>query len=175
MNRVTVILLKRHLRSLKGTPDELVYTGKTTDANKLARLMPVFISFVLANLEYFREAHGYALCRNRTIPGQKAHIFAPFRDAWFPHALREMRAEDLGVPLDDVEETQYLYKKNQTLSRHGQSMAIPCVSAVQGWQFRKDLETKGKKRKLENDAVEALLGLDKANSSTGVTGVATEA
>jgi hypothetical protein len=49
--------------------------------------MPVFISFVLANLEYFREAHGYTLRRNRTIPGQKAHIFAPFRDAWFPQAL----------------------------------------------------------------------------------------
>ena len=110
MDRVTIILLKRHLRSVKGTPDELVYTGKTTDANSLARLMPVFISFVLANLEYFREAHGYALRRNRTIPGQKAHIFAPFRDAWFPHALREIRAEDLGVPLDDVEETQYLYE-----------------------------------------------------------------
>ena len=172
MDRVTIILLKRHLRSLKNTPDELVHTGKQTDANSLVRLMPVFISFVLANLGYFREAHGYTLRRNRTIPGQKAHIFALFRDAWFPQALREIRAEDLGAPLDDVEETQYLYKKNQTLSRHGQNMAIPCVSAVQGWQFRKDLENKGqtKKRKLEKDAVEALLGLDEANSSTGVTG-----
>ena len=57
MDRVTIILLKRHLHSGKGTPDELVYTGKTTDANKLARLMPVFISFVIESLPSAKSCH----------------------------------------------------------------------------------------------------------------------
>ena len=105
--------------------------------------MPVFISPLFSPTSDISAKPTNTPCRrNRTIPGQKAHIFARFCDASTTVAY-QICAEDLGVPLDDVPHAEYLYKKNQTLSRHGQNMAIPCVSAVQGWQFRKDLENKG--------------------------------
>ena len=130
----TIRLLKAHLRATA----RLVYTGKTTDANTLLRIKPLFVSFVCAHLDYMRDAFGYKL--RRTTPGQKAAIFAPFRDVWLPRALREMRAEDEGKPADDVEETRYRHKRNQGLSRHGQPTGEPCVQAVLGWQLRDDTQ-----------------------------------
>ena len=136
MDKVTRILLKQHLRAA----NEIVYTGKTTDSNSLLHLKPLYVTFVLANLPYFREAYGYQLRRGRTEPGQKAHIWAHFRDDWLPQVLRELRAEDEGKPLDEIPETQYKYKRNQTISFKGQPTTMPCVQAVIGWQWRKDVE-----------------------------------
>ena len=92
-------------------------------------LMPVYVSFVRAHLEYFEKQHGYKIRRGCDAPGQKAKIFAPFRDLWLPMALRAIRAEDLNVPSSEVEETAFLYKKNQLLS----TTKKPCIHAIVGW------------------------------------------
>ena len=86
-DRATIILLKAHLRRA----GRIRYTGRTHDANKLVHIMPLYTAFVCEHVDYFREMYGYKLRKN--TPGQKAHIFGPFRDKWLPQALRELRAD----------------------------------------------------------------------------------
>ena len=127
-DRVTIILLKAHLRRA----GSLRYTGRARDANKLVHIMPLYTAFVLAHVEYMREMYGYEL--RRATPGQKARIFAPFRDSWLPQALRELRAEANKVAVDQIEPTAYLYKKNQRL-RKGDAKDSPCIQGVVGWEW----------------------------------------
>ena len=101
-DRATIILLKADLRRA----GRIRYTGRTHDANKLVHIMPLYTAFVCGHVDYFREMYGYELRKN--TPGQKAHIFGPFRDKWLPQALRELRAEENKVKVDDVEETTFL-------------------------------------------------------------------
>ena len=121
----TIDLLKSHIRTLGWVQ----YTGREHDANKMLGIMPVYVSFVRAHLEYFEKQYGYKIRRGCDAPGQKAKIFAPFRDVWLPMALRAIRAEDLNVPVSEVEETAFLYKKNQLLS----TSKKPCIHAIVGW------------------------------------------
>ena len=123
-DRATIILLKADLRRA----GRIRYTGRTHDANKLVHIMPLYTAFVCGHVDYFREMYGYEL--RRDTPGQKAHIFGPFRDKWLPQALRELRAEENKVKVDDVEETTYLYKKNQRLRKN-----VPCIQGVVGWEW----------------------------------------
>ena len=88
------------------------------------------MSFVLAHLGFFKETHGYTLHRDCKKPGQKAHIWPAFRDVWLPEALRSIRAEDAGVPIDAIPETTYRYKHNQVLGKSGE----PCIQGVVGWE-----------------------------------------
>ena len=110
-DRATILLLKAFLRRA----GSLRYTGRVRDANKLVHILPLYTAFVLAHVEYMREMYGYEL--RRATPGQKARIFAPFRDSWLPQALRELRAEANKVAVDQIEPTAYLYKKNQRLRK----------------------------------------------------------
>ena len=122
MPRYTIDLLKAHVRSL----GYVQYTGIQHDPNKMLHIKGIYVSFVCAHLDYFCKNYGYTL--RRAEPGQKAKIFAPFRDEWLPVALREIRAEDTGKPVSQIEETTYKYKKNQLLStKQG------CIQGVTGW------------------------------------------
>ena len=67
--RATIILLKAHLRCAMPA---LRYTGRVRDANKLAHVKPIFVSFVCTHLDYMREAYGYEMRRGAREPGQKA-------------------------------------------------------------------------------------------------------
>ena len=122
MPRYTIDLLKAHVRSL----GYVQHTGIQHDPNKMLHIKGIYVSFVCAHLDYFCKNYGYTL--RRAEPGQKAKIFAPFRDEWLPVALREIRAEDTGKPVSQIEETTYKYKKNQLLStKQG------CIQGVTGW------------------------------------------
>ena len=125
----TINLLKDHLR--RTAP--IRYTGRLHDSNRLARIQPLYISFVLAHLPYLHDTYGYRMTPGKTVPGVKACIFGPFRDIWLPHALRELRAESLGVPVDKVDTTAYLVKRNQRLNNNA-----PCMQAIIGWEFTPD-------------------------------------
>ena len=103
------------------------------DANRLARIQPLYISFVLVHLAYLRDTYGYRMTPGKTVPGVKACIFAPFRDTWLPRALRELRAELSGVPVDKVDATAYLLKRNQRLNKNA-----PCMQAIVGWEWTTD-------------------------------------
>ena len=128
-DRVTIMLLKAFLRRV----GRIRYTGRSRDANRLARIQPLYISFVLAHLAYLRDTYGYRMTPGKTVPGVKACIFAPFRDTWLPRALRELRAELSGVPVDKVDATAYLLKRNQRLNKNA-----PCMQAIVGWEWTTD-------------------------------------
>jgi hypothetical protein len=131
-DRVTIMLLKAFLRRV----GRIRYTGRTNDANKLVHIMPLYTAFVCEYVDYFREMYGYKLRKN--APGQKAHIFGPFRDKWLPQALRELRAEENKVKVEDVEETTYQCKKHQRLRKN-----VPCIQGVVGWAWGGEEGTAG--------------------------------
>ena len=64
---------------------KLVFTGRTKNANKLARILPLFQRFVDDHASFFVDNFNY-------IPhgkaGQRGSIFALFRDDILPTALR---------------------------------------------------------------------------------------
>ena len=119
-------LLKAHIR----TATQIRYTGRQHGVNELLHIRPLYQAFVLANLDFFKTNYGYKLRPGHDKPGQKARIFSAFRDAWLPNALREIRAEDAGVHVDSIPETEYTYKKNQALSNTGER----CIQGVRGWE-----------------------------------------
>ena len=149
-----IALLKAHLRK----EAKIHYTGRKTDANKLAHIKPLYVSFVLAHLDFFKDTYKYTLDHKRTEPGQKSKIFKPFRDVGLPVALRQLRAEADHVSVEQVEPTEYLYKRNQVLKNTNE----PCILGVVGWE-------PVKKRVVnvsEEKAADALLEM------TGMTGPA---
>ena len=123
-HRATINLLKDHLRTAP-----IRYTGHNRDANRLAHIQPLYVSFVLAHLPYLYDTYGYRMTPGKAVPGVKARVFAPFRDTWLPRALRELRAASSGVPVDQVDATAYLVKRNQQLNSDA-----PCVQAIVGWE-----------------------------------------
>ena len=125
--RLLMARVKAHLRRA----GRIRYTGRTHDANKLVHIMPLYTAFVCEHVDYFREMYGYE--QRRATPGQKGRIFAPFRDTWLPRALRELRAELSGVPVDKVDATAYLLKRNQRLNKNA-----PCMQAIVGWEWTTD-------------------------------------
>ena len=98
----TVELLKAHIRDTK----MITYTGHTENATKLAKIYPVYRSFVLAHIDFCESEWKYTLPESGT-PGFKGPTYAHFRDVYLKHALRELRAEKEGVAVDSVPETEY--------------------------------------------------------------------
>ena len=127
-HRVATVLLKAHLRRC----DSIQWTGRKRDANKLLRILTIYKAFVVTHAAFMREAYGYEV--RRGAPGNKAGIFALFRDVWLPRALREMRAENEKVDVDAVEPTAYLVKRNQALRETKE----PCIQTVVGWEPKGD-------------------------------------
>ena len=70
---------------------KIVYTGRRTNANKMARILPLFQGFVQDNAGYFKERYGYNPRGEK--PGQLSKLYAPFRDVILPQALAELLAE----------------------------------------------------------------------------------
>ena len=62
-------LLHAHLAS----KNLVTYTGRSADANKLAHILPIFQSFVLAHEPFMKTSFGYV--KRADQPGQKARIF----------------------------------------------------------------------------------------------------
>lgn len=106
-----VDLLKSHLR----TSYRLIYLGtEAGGVNHPDRALPKPIWTSLATAHPDRIPHD-----QRIGTGQNNRHYASFRDVWLPQALREIRAEDTGVAIEDIEPTEYAYKKGQVLSTGG--------------------------------------------------------
>jgi len=103
------------------------YTGKTKNANRMARVLHIYQHFVRAHPIFWAVNFNYHL-RARP-PGQLAHIYSVFRDEVVLIGLRQLRAEQLDLPIEEVPEVRYHYKR--VLRADGQRSP----RAVVGWEF----------------------------------------
>ena len=106
----TMIAFKNFIRQTR----MIRFEGETTQ-NGSARILPLFQQFVLAHAELFKRVHHYTAPIN-ALPGQKGRVYAYFRDNVLRQALRELRAEDEGVSVEETEPIEFYYKENMALS-----------------------------------------------------------
>ena len=104
------------------------WTGIEKNANKMARILPVFKAFVKDNEAWLGETHGYKM--HGPSAGQKGELYADFRDEILPEALREIRADADGKNADSLPPTMYLYKPTTLKSQE------PSPRAIVGWEPR---------------------------------------
>ena len=123
LTREAIDLFKAHVRKHK----LLKYTGRVKNANRLARILPLYQGFVLAHLPWFEEKMGYLQVKKRP-PGQLAHIYPFFRDRVVLQALREVVAEEMRVSVDRAPPMSFSYKKQ----RRQDGKAAP--RSVVGWE-----------------------------------------
>jgi hypothetical protein len=96
------------------TAPMIKFTGRQGNAQKLARILPVFQAFVATNAARIRETCGYAPEKDKNA-GQKAEFYALFRDQVLPIALREIRADARGVTVESIPATSFLYKPDKSI------------------------------------------------------------
>ena len=118
----TMIAFKHFIRQTR----MIRFEGETTQ-NGSARILPLFQQFVLAHAELFKRVHHYTAPIN-ALPGQKGRVYAYFRDNVLRQALRELRAEDEGVSVEETEPIEFYYKENLALSN-----GEVAPRAVVGW------------------------------------------
>ena len=107
---------------------KLHYTGRTRNANKMAKVLPLFRGFVSAHAKYFDEHYSYK--HRGTGPGQLAKIYPVFRDRIVLVALCEIRVEFMESMghTDELEPVCYVFKN--TTRANGD--ATP--RAILGWE-----------------------------------------
>ena len=106
---------------------KLVFTGRTKNANKLARILPLFQRFVDDHASFFVDNFNY-------IPhgkaGARGSIFALFRDDILPTALRmEHVRSDVEGDLSTNQSHTRLMKRVRR--NNGQVSA----RSIQGWEM----------------------------------------
>ena len=106
LTREAIDLFKAHVRKYK----LVKHTGRVKNANRLARVLPLYRTFVLAHLNWFEEKMGYLPGKKRR-PGPLATIYPFFRDEVLLQALREVVAEDMEVSVDKIPPMSFSYKK----------------------------------------------------------------
>ena len=130
----TVSVMKEWLLATK----PVRYTGRTEGVNKLAKPLMLFRKCVADRPAFWYLEHGYTAAKNRQ-PGSKASVYPLFRQALLC-ALREMRAAQDGVPVDEVPVVQYAFKSRETLTG-----GDPAPRGLLGFEAVKRGRPKGKK------------------------------
>ena len=117
----TVLLFRKWMRR------KMVFTGRTENANKCARILHVWQSFVADNADFLLQNFKYKPKTGKAA-GQLGKMFALFRDKVLPAALQ------YGHVRSDVEDTlsttQGRHVKTSTRA-DGQHSA----RSIQGWEF----------------------------------------
>ena len=93
------------------TRDRVLYTGRTKNANKMLRILPLFQGFVRAHTDYF--AQEYAYFHRGEAPGPLSPVYSIFRDRILLVALEEIRTEfmeSMGHDTDGLETLRYVMK-----------------------------------------------------------------
>jgi len=91
--------------------DKVHFTGRTKNANKMLRILPLFQGFVLAHADFF--AQEYAYVHRGAAPGQLSPVYSIFRDRILLVALAEIRTEfmqSMGHDTDALEPLEYVMK-----------------------------------------------------------------
>ena len=106
--------------------DKVEWTGRTKNAHLMLKPLPLFQEYLEAHPNAF-ESVGYVKLASKAA-GMKSHVYPIFRDQILPPALRAIRADQLSVQVDEVEETKYILKKQEL--NNGECMP----RAVVAWQ-----------------------------------------
>ena len=110
--------------------DKVRYTGRTKNANKMLRILPLFQGFVLAHADFFVQEYAYV--HRGEAPGQLSPVYSIFRDRILIVALTEIRTEFMecmGHDTDAIEPLRYIMKRTTRTD------GVTCSPrAVLGWE-----------------------------------------
>ena len=107
----------------------LVFTGRTSNANKCARILHVWQSFVAENQQFFIDTFHYKPKPGKPA-GQLGKMFALFRDQVLPSALRYAHVRsDVEVILSTMQEQQ------RHVKRAARSDGQVSARSIEGWEF----------------------------------------
>ena len=123
MSRVEIDMFKSWSRG------KVRYNGRTKNANKMAKVLPLFQEFVRDTAEYWEAHHGFV--HRGAKPGPLSKIYPLFRDHILLQALTELRAElaeTVGVNPAILPPLHYVMKRSPRV-RDG--MSTP--RAIHGW------------------------------------------
>lgn len=107
---------------------KLVYTGRTLNANKCARILHIWQAFVQDHSLFLAKTFGY---KAEGKAGQRGKMFAMFRDDILPAALRygHVRSDaDAGLSTSEI---QARHVKRVSCRSDG----VPSARSVEGWEL----------------------------------------
>ena len=107
----------------------MFFNGIAKNANKMARILPLFQGFVMEHADFWESHFGYKMRGDK--PGPLSTIYPLFRDTILLQALTEMRAdiaEKCNVSPEKLPPIKYIMKHTPRI-RDGQ--ATP--RSVEGW------------------------------------------
>lgn len=100
------------------------YTGRTKNANKMARVLPLYQRFIRDTADFWALHYGYSM--RGAKPGPLSPMYPLFRDRILLQALTELRNEMVGEA--DLEPMRYILKHTPRV-RDGQLTP----RAIHGW------------------------------------------
>ena len=109
--------------------DKICYNGISRNANKMARILPLFQGFVMDHADFWESHYGYKMRGDK--PGPLSKIYPLFRDHILVVALTEMLAdiaEKYGVSPEKLPPVRYIMKHTPRIRDGG---AAP--RSVEGW------------------------------------------
>ena len=108
---------------------DLVY-DESAKGSRRATALPLFQQFCLDNAAHFRDVYGIEWGPKK--PGTAGDLFREFREYHLKEGLRAFRASQLGLEVNDVEETVFNTKHQDTL-KHGESKKG--ARGIEHWRF----------------------------------------
>ena len=105
------------------------YNGRTKNANKMARILPLYQGFVRDTADFWATHYHYSM--RGAKPGPLSPMYALFRDRILLQALTEIRAElaaKTGVDPVNLPPLRYVMKRSPRI-RDGQ----PTPRAIYEW------------------------------------------
>ena len=111
---------------------KIVFTGRMKNANKLARILPLYQGFVEAHASFFVDNFSYEPVGKA---GQRGEMFALFRDEILPAALEleEPGGESEGEVSTNARHVKRVKRNNGTASQR----------SIPGWEMLNDSEGGG--------------------------------
>ena len=118
----------------------LEFTGRTTNYKVLGSYPDTVFKAFSADIDpvWLKAHYDYSI---KTVAGALAKIYPLFRDRVLLQALREFRAEELGVVISEVPEMRYMYKNSASqthMSEGGVRKQSP--RAVLEWEAVKEIK-----------------------------------
>jgi hypothetical protein len=101
------------------------YSGRSKNANKMARILPLYQGFVRDTAEFWAVHFGYSM--RGAKPGPLSPMYPLFRDRILLQALTELR-DEVKEGVEDMQPLRYVMKRTPRL-RDGQ----PTPRAIYGW------------------------------------------
>ena len=118
----TIVLFRKWMRG------RLVFTGRIENANKCARILHVWQSFVAENPEFLLQKFNYKPKIGKAA-GQLGKMFALFRDQVLPAALK------YGHVRSDVEATSLSTTQDRHVKTATRADGKLSARSIQGWEF----------------------------------------